>query len=146
MASVIHPVFGFWFTVTDPCIAVMGLVFNLFFPDKYLLSLTPSVSALSPPHPEATILIIAMAGVLASELLLHLFVLRPRPTDVSLWKTVQAGQIIVEGSKLAAVCWIIKGGGGVSGQVYTNIIISSVLIAGRIAFMLGLGISKVKAK
>jgi hypothetical protein len=144
MASAIHPVYRYWFTIGDPFLAVTGIVSNLFFPSSILLALTPNV-LVSQPRLETTMLMQSTAGVYACLLIIHQFVLQPRPGDVALWKSVQAGQTICEGAKLATVLWGILGlGQGLSTEVCVNVGIATCVILFRVAFLLGAGERKVK--
>lgn len=145
MTSAIHPIYRHWFTIGDPLLAVTGIISNLFFPSSILLSITPN-ALISQPRPETTMLMQSNAGIYICLLILHRFVLKPRPGDVALWKSVQAGQTIYEGAKLAAVLWGIFGlGEGVSSNSCTNIGITTCAILFRVAFLLGVGERKVKA-
>jgi hypothetical protein len=142
MASIIHPLYSFWFTTVDPLLAVTAIITNLFFPSSNLLSLTPRAL---PPRPETTILLVTTAGAYGCLLIIHLFILRPRPGDIAMWKSIQAGQTLFEASKLTGVFWAIGVGGGISTQVWVNICITAGLIVFRTAFVLGLGEGKDKS-
>jgi len=67
-------------------------------------------------------------------------VLRPRPDDGAVWKSVQAGQALFEASKLAGILWAVGIGEGVSTQVWVNIGITASVVVFRTAFLLGLGV------
>ncbi|RDW74855.1 hypothetical protein BP6252_05997 [Coleophoma cylindrospora] len=142
MASPIKPLYYYWFTIVDPILAVIAILSSLFDPASLLLSLTPRATL---PRPEVSILLAALAGAYACLLVLHWFVLRPRPNDVALWKSVQAGQALFEAAKLAGVCWAISIGEGVSTQVWINIGITASLIVFRIGFLLDMGNGKAKS-
>jgi hypothetical protein len=100
MASLIHTLYSFWFTTVDPLLAVTAIITNLFFSSSNLLSVTPRALA---PRAETTILLVATVGAYDCLLILHLFVLRPRPGDVAMWKSNQASQALFKVSKFAGV-------------------------------------------
>ncbi|KAK5168916.1 uncharacterized protein LTR77_006225 [Saxophila tyrrhenica] len=82
----IPPSYHFIFTTLDPLLATGGLLTTLFLPNTFLESYFPHPTI----SPETRFTLDANAGFFASTLALQIVLLRIRPNDVGVWKTLQA--------------------------------------------------------
>ena len=101
MSSPIPAIYRIWFLGIDLILSLAGVLGNTLTPNMILNSYNPS--AVSPPSIEATVLLDSVAGFMLMCLALQIFLLRPRPTDVPVWRTVQGSILLVDLSMVASM-------------------------------------------
>ena len=142
MTSPIPSFYRTWFTILDPILSVTGVVANLFFPNAYLDSLT--TSATNPPTIETTALLDSLAGFYGALVFLQLGLLRPRPRDLGIWRTLQAATLVVDVFILEAFARALHAQGRLGlvhwrAEEWMNIGLTAFVAVLRTAFLLGLG-------
>ncbi len=135
------------FTIIDPVLCTGGIITCALLPRTYLTSYisNPIIS------PETKISLDVNAGFFAATLVLQLFLLRSRPNDVGIWKTVQAATVLTDFAALGAFVRVA----GVQGRSapgnwtlmeWSNNVVLGVLAIIRTAFVLGIGVRETKSK
>ena len=94
MSGSIPSFYRVFFTIIDPLIAASGVVANILEPNTILRSYSPV--AVIPPRTDTTVLLDTVAGFLSGTILLQTVLLRLRPSDIAVWKTLQMSILIVD--------------------------------------------------
>ncbi|KZP10763.1 hypothetical protein FIBSPDRAFT_1051146 [Athelia psychrophila] len=142
MSSTMPSFYRIWFTVVDPLLSIAGVLGNLFVPTTILNSYSPSF--VSPPATETIYLLDATAGFLAGLVLLQVVLLRARPTDVTVWRVLQASMLLVDLAMLGGFARALSAQGRTVWRVWraeewTNLVIIAGVAVIRTAFVLGVG-------
>ena len=150
MATSIPAPYRIFFTTLDPLFAITGTITSLFFPSAIL-----GPSAPSQPTPETTFLLQSLAGFYTACFILQVFLLRARPHDLTVWRTLQASLLVTD---IAIVAAFIKFHGGRHGTVIPifwkleeagNFVVTAGIGVVRVLFLLGVGMpsdGKTKAR
>ena len=143
MTTPIPPIHRTFFTTLDPMIASLGVLGNLFMPASILKSYTPDYQ--TPIANETTVLLNSSAGYLACIMVLQIFLLRARPNDLVVWKTVQGAFCVTDVAILWALCNVlsVEGRTGVGSwrvEEWGNIGVTGLCAVLRGAFVMGVGL------
>ena len=143
MSSPIPAFYHVCFTVLDPVLSLLGVFGNLFAPTSILNSYTPSY--VSPPATETILLLDTTAGFLAGLIFLQIFLLRAKPTDMTVWRALQAGTLLVDFAMLGGFARAFSVQGrtdwrGWRAEEWTNLGITGGVAVIRTAFLLGIGV------
>lgn len=142
MASSIPSFYRVWFTVIDPILSLFGVFGNLLTPTVILNSYSPFYA--SPPTTETIFLLDTTAGFLAGLTFLQVVLLRAKPTDVTVWRALQASIVLVDIGMLAGLVRVLSAEGRADWKVWrvqewTNMGITAAVLIIRAAFLLGVG-------
>ena len=134
------------FTIVDPVICLGTAYGYVFDPDFILRQFTPS--PVQPLAPETRILTDTMAGVFILLAVLYGYLLRVKPTDLTVWRAVQAGTLTIDGAILGALARSTAESGRLNFYALTREEIGSAAFTGfvailRLAFLLKVGFSQV---
>lgn len=147
MPSLIPSFYKTFFLYLDPLICASGILTTLLLPKTFLNSFFshPTIT------PETTLLLQINAGFFASTLLLQLVLLRLQPTDLRVWKTLQAAILVQDLAVIAAFFWVAgkEGRAGVGMwrvAEWGNLVILGVVGGIRGAFLLGIGLEGKEGK
>ena len=129
-----HPIYRFWFTNVDPCLALLALYTQISDPASFLETLTSQASP--SPSPEATILIGTISGAYACLFLIQVFALRSRIHDAGLVWAVEAGSAAFEAAKLLGMIRGLSEGGEWTTPVAANAYVTAAVILFRLSYLL----------
>jgi hypothetical protein len=137
------------FTVFDLLLPLAGIYLHLFQPSVVLTGFTPSPA--SSIAPETRVLLDAMAGWFAGLVVLHLYVRFIEPSNLSLWRALQAALVLVDIFQLIGFYGELNTQRRTQtkdwrGEDWQNIVGYTGLTLTRLSFVLGIGKSKVQAK
>lgn len=131
----------FFFSTLDPLLASTGITSVLFSPATFLFSYfqDPKIA------PETRFTLDALAGFFASTVYLQVHLLRLRPTDIAVWKALQASILIQNAFMLGAFLRVKGREGKLNPAVWTGAEwgkqLAVVAAAGvRTAFLMGSGL------
>jgi hypothetical protein len=144
--STIPSFYRIFFATLDPLLAGTGILTAWLFPRTFLLSYFPDPRIIAP---ETRFTLDAIAGFFASTLLLQVYLLRIRPTDIGVWKAVQASIVIQDFAFLLAFQRVKAKGGDSSPTKWTleewgNLVILVGVATIRLAFLAGVGLGNGK--
>lgn len=147
--SPIPAFYRIFFTIIDPIVASSGVLLNTLDPHRVLQSYSPYTQL--PPRTETEFLLEVSSGFLLGIMLLQVFLLRAKPTDITVWKYVQGSDLIVDISMLSAVYRALASEGRLSlGNVrmddWINIGVLVTVGSMRTAFLLGIGMGRKTGK
>jgi hypothetical protein len=134
-----------WFTIVDPLLAFVGVFSNLFAPTATLNSYSPSY--VSPSATETTLLLETVAGFLAGLVSLQVVLLRARPSDMTVWRALQASTLLVDTAMLGGPARALSSQRRTDWRVWrteewTHLAITAGVVVIRVAFLLGVGIGR----
>lgn len=136
-----------FFTTLDPLLAAGGLLTTWLLPTTFLKSYFPHPVI----TPETRFTLDANAGFFASDIVLQVFLLRARPTDVGVWKAVQAAVVLQDFAFLAGFVRAAGEQGRLSpsawtGMEWSNLGVLAAVATIRVAFIAGVGLKRGKSK
>lgn len=136
-----------FFTWVDPIMCLGGVLTHLLAPELVLKGFTPSI--LTPIATETAVLIDGMVGWFAGMAFLQASLLRSKPTDAAVWRAVQVAMTCVDAAMVGAFARSLRTTNEWNTQLWTgrdwgNIGGYSALVAVRVAFLMGVGVSKGK--
>lgn len=131
------------FTIVDPAICVASAYGYIFSPHYILTQFTPS--PLQPLPLETQVLTDTMAGVFMCLALLFGYLLRIKPNDLTTWRAVQLGTLMIDFAILGGMARALTLSNRLDVRVWTQgelgSIISIIFVALiRLAFFFGVGL------
>lgn len=131
------------FAIFDIVLPLSGIVGNLFAPTFILNNYTSLY--VSPPATETILLLDAMAGFLASLSFMQIYFLRTKPNDMTVWRGMQGGTLLVDIFMLGGFARALIAEGRTDWMNWRSDDWSNVggyvaISAVRMAFLLGVGI------
>lgn len=147
MSTTIPAFYRLWFTIIDPALSLFGVLSSMFAPHFILRGYSPS--PIDPPAIETSVLIDLHIGCYASLAFLQAILLRARPTDVVVWRILQASTAIMDAGVVLAFSKALSTQGRLHWSQWREdevpqICINGALVILRMAFILGVGFSKTK--
>lgn len=149
MAPQIPTFYRIWFTIVDPLFTLLGIYSMVFNPKTVLNSYSPTY--ISPPSSETVLLLDVKAAFLVGLLYLQLVLLRARPTDVTVWRALQASTLLVDLGMLAAFARALSVQGRMDARLlrveeWGNYAITAGLAVVRSSFLVGVRAGARKGK
>lgn len=149
MASPVPSFYRIWFTIVDPVLSLVGICGNIFTPTTVLKSYSPSF--VSPPASETILLLDTKTAFVAGLGFLQIVLLRAKPADITVWRTVQASTLLANLGMLSAFARALSLQGRTDLRVWrseewTNYAVTAGLAVIRSAFLLGIGMGGRKGK
>lgn len=131
------------FTIFDIFLPIFGVFGNLIAPTFILNNYTSLY--VSPPATETILLLDAMAGFLASLAFMQIYFLSTRPNDMTVWRGMQGGTLLVDIFMLGGFARALITEGRTDcmdwrSDDWSNVGGYVVIAAIRLAFLLGVGI------
>ena len=141
--SAIPSFYRIWFTTIDPLFSLLGVTTNLFSPASVLTSY--SIRPASPPATETMFLLDTVAGMLGGLMVFQVYLMRAKPTDLVVWRAVQAATVLVDIGMLGGFLRAMgregrMGIGRWRGEEWINLGFLVTVLGIRGAFLGGLGI------
>lgn len=142
MPTQIPSFYRVWFTVIDPLFSSLGVFGSLFTPASVLSSFSPTFA--NPPSIETTVLLDTLTGFYLALIFLQVVLLRARPTDLTVWRGLQAATLIVDICILAGMMRALSAQGRTDpstwrAEEWPNMGITAGVAVIRSAFLLGVG-------
>ncbi len=130
------------FIILDICLPFYGIYAHLFAPTLILGSFTPHY--VNPPATETQLLLDAIAGFFASLAFLQIVFLYTRPHDLTIWRALEGGTLLVDIFQLGGFTRALIAEGRTDCTLWrsddwSNIAGYSVIAFIRIAFLMGVG-------
>jgi hypothetical protein len=142
MASQVPSFYRIWFTIVDPILSLIGVASNIFAPTSILNSYSPSFA--NPPTAETVVLLDSVSGFLTALTFLQLVLLRARPNDLAVWRSLQAAVLLVDFFMLVGFARALGMQERTSWTVWrteewTNLGVTGAVAVIRTSFLMGLG-------
>jgi hypothetical protein len=146
MTSVHIPaLYRVWFTTVDAVLSITGAVGHFFTPELALKSF--SVSPTIPPTVETRALLDTLSGVFTGIAFTQSVLLRARPDDLTVWRTMQFGILLIDVAMLYGTARALSAEDRLNlllwrTEDWFNIGVTAWVAALRTAFCLGIGVKE----
>lgn len=134
-------IYRIFFPTLDPTLATIGVISTLFSRKTFLVSYFPNPTV----NHETRFALDALVGFFASTIVLQGFLLRLRPDDIAIWKTLQTSILLQNACMLGAFLRVKAREGMLDPRAWTRTewgkqvgVLGAATV--RIAFLLGVGL------